>query len=152
MGKGKGLGGCLSKGLAKRAGDLLGFGLIRLSPAGQGFVGSGRSYDVQRSVGHEGGPQFGFKDGPQGCITRLKCPQVGVLGVGGVSGWVDMDRKIPQEFAHAQRQGYGQENRVFPTQDTFDAATADIVDEDRTLVQKTAGLQTVSDGFGLCFS
>jgi hypothetical protein len=63
-----------------------------------------------------------------------------------------MDRKILHEFAHAQRQGYGQENRVFPTQDTFDAATADIVDEDRTLVQKTAGLQTVSDGFGLCFS
>jgi hypothetical protein len=63
MGMGKGLGGCLSKGLAKRAGDLLGFGLVGLGPAGQGFVGSGRSYDVQRSVGHEGGPQFGFKDG-----------------------------------------------------------------------------------------
>ena len=88
MGMGKGLGGCLSKGLAKRAGDLLGFGLVGLGPAGQGFVGSGRSYDVQRSVGQEGGPQFGFKDGPQGCITRLKCPQVGVLG--GVSAWVDI--------------------------------------------------------------
>ena len=150
MGMGKGLGGCLSNGLAKRAGDLLGFGLVGLGPAGQGFVGSGRSYDVQRSVGHEGGPQFGFKDGPQGCITRLKCPQVGVLG--GVSGWVDMDRKIPQEFAHAQRQRYGQENRVFPTQDTFDAAPADIVDENRALVQETAGLQAVADGFGFFFS
>jgi hypothetical protein len=29
---------------------------------------------VQRPVGQEGGPQFGFKDGPQGGITRLKCP------------------------------------------------------------------------------
>ena len=56
MGKGKGLGGCLSKGLAKRAGDLLGFGLVGLGPAGQGFVGSGRSYDVQRPMGQEGGP------------------------------------------------------------------------------------------------
>ena len=51
MGMGKGLGGCLSKGLAKRAGDLLGFGLVGLGPAGQGFVGSGRSYDVQRPMG-----------------------------------------------------------------------------------------------------
>ena len=46
-----------------------------------------------------------------------------------------MDRKILHEFAHAQRQRYGQENRVFPTQDTFDAAPADIVDEDRALIQ-----------------
>ena len=74
MGKGKGLGGSLSKGLAKRAGDLLGFGLVGLGPAGQGFVGSGRAYDVQRLVGQEGGSQFGFKNRPQGGITFLKCP------------------------------------------------------------------------------
>jgi hypothetical protein len=63
-----------------------------------------------------------------------------------------MDRKILQEFAHPQWQRYGQENRVFPTQDTFDAAPADIVDENRALVQETAGLQAVADGFGFFFS
>ena len=56
MGMGKGLGGSLSKGLAKRAGDLLGFGQVGLGPAGQGFVGSGRAYDVQGLVCQEGGP------------------------------------------------------------------------------------------------
>jgi hypothetical protein len=70
----------------------------------------------------------------------------------GASIRVAMDRKIFQEFAHAQWQRYGQENRVLPTQDTFDAAPADIVDEDRALVQETGGLEAVADGFGFCFS
>lgn len=56
MGMGKGLGGCLSKGLAKRAGDLLGFGLVALGPEGEGLVGSGGSQNMPWRMGPQRGP------------------------------------------------------------------------------------------------